>query len=122
MRVIVNQPVGTQLFFDINEPKQTTVGQIAHMVEEEEGVPVSYQLYSAGKECWANHEEPLSSFLKDDSQTIELDVTYDLDGQGGLRCETAKPSCACHFCCFEARCIKKYDCYCCCCEAGCNIM
>jgi len=120
MRVVVNQPVGTQLFFDIEAKPETTVGHIARLVAEEEGVPVEFQLYSAGKECWANHDESLLNFVKGD--TLELDVTYDLSGQGGLKCETAKPQCACHVCCFESRCIKKYDCFCCCCEASCNIM
>ena len=121
MKVIVNQPVGTQLFFDVDASEYLTIAHIAKLVETEEGIPANFQLYSIGKETWAEHSDRIAPFVKDNEE-LELDLVYDLDGQGGLRCETTKPHCGINICCLECRCIKKYDIACCCCEMGCSIM
>lgn len=122
MRITINQPAGTQLFFDVIPTEQTTIRNIASLVEDSEGIPANIQLYSVGEEIWANHDETILSLAKNNQDELVLDVKYDLDGQGGVKCETASPKCACHLCCCEMRCIKKYDCFCCCCEGSCTIL
>ena len=121
MRVVVNQPVGTQLFFDVDASEKPTIADIAQLVEAEEGVPASLQLYSINREIWAEHSDTIVPMMKGE-EILELDVVYKLDGMGGIRCETTKPHCGCNVCCFETRCIKKNDLSCFCCEMGCSIM
>ena len=121
MKVVVTQPVGTQLFFEVESPQVTTLSHIADLVEQEEGVPSALQLFQYGTGQRAHLSDTLA-VLTQDKEILDLKVFYDLDGQGGLRCETTKPHCGCMICCFECRCIKNYTCNCCCCEVGCTLL
>ena len=122
MRVVVNQPSGSQLFYDVEN--NLTLKELSQIIQNEEGIPNDLQLFRVpGNDkflCSSARIELLSN-----SDTLSLNVLYDLEGGGsdGCKCETTKPNCNLELLCFHCGLQCKFNhAHCCCLDTQCAIL
>ena len=86
MRILVNEPSGSVLTFELDAP---TVGTLKESVHNQEGVPCYMQSFSHGGQDLSDDGLLLSTLGEDE---VTLNIQYKLSG-GGPKCEAGECKC-----------------------------